>query len=753
MSLKYTTVIALACNIPQFSYAQEAIQSVAVATLAEVTVVENNPVGGTGIPLGKFAGNVQTLQRDSLTPNAMGLAERLNQSLGSININNTQGNAYQVDVNYRGFTASPILGTPQGISVFLDGMRVNEPFGDVVSWDLLPQIAIEKVTVIPGSNPVYGLNTLGGAVSMSTKNGNSFVGTGVNISMGSFGRKSTDIEQGGHTEDDNYYISATVHNDDGWAANNPSRVRQLFGKYTAYGNTWETGVSVSYADNLLYGNQTVPLSMLDHAALGYSHPDYVGAQNLALNLRGRLDADSSNTYTGNLYYRNISRDILNSNIGSLVSTSNNDIACLLKSPIDCPASNLLAHYTQQVYGSNLQWTNTDPLWVKSQVMTWGLNAEYSTTSFGNNGQYATVDSTNGMVGIGNFMSQADINSSNQRLGLFGTSTIDVTDLLSVTASARYDHASVKLSGQSCIDDALCNSSASIATGQITSVTGDHSYQRVNPSLGMTYLLAPHVIAFANYAEGFRTPSAIELACADPSVPCSGIPNAFGADPELKAVISKTFELGFRGNLTDRLKWRTAFFYSTLEDDILFNQSSLTAGYFSNVGQTRRQGLEVGMDGRMGRLDYAVDLNWTDATYQSPFTITNRANSAQTVAVKPGDKIPGIPDVALKIRFGFLVKPKTKIGFSVQAQGPQFARGDENNADINGRIPGFAIAKFDISHAIDKTFSVFASVSNLFDTAYSNYGTFANNNLSTGNAEQFRGVGAPRSFYAGLHARF
>ncbi len=73
------------------------------------------------------------------------------------------GNPFQPDISFRGFSASPLLGTPQGVSIFQDGVRVNEPFGDIVNWDLIPQSAIASIQLIPGSNPAFGLNTLGGA--------------------------------------------------------------------------------------------------------------------------------------------------------------------------------------------------------------------------------------------------------------------------------------------------------------------------------------------------------------------------------------------------------------------------------------------------------------------------------------------------------------------------------------------------------------------------------------------------------------
>jgi len=736
------------------------IQSPAV-TLEEVTVVSTSPVGSTTIPLNKFPGNVQTLSGDALQNSSSDLTQQLNAALGSVHINDTQGNAFAADLNYRGFTASPVLGTPQGLSVYLDGMRINEPFGDVVSWDLLPQIAIEKVTVIPGSNPVYGLNTLGGAIAMTTKNGNTFNGTEVRAGTGSFGRANIDLQHGSHTDSDNLYVAATVTNESGWATYNPSQVRQLFGKYSSYGNNWESSVSITYADNLLFGNQAVPLSMLDQAAQGYSHSDYSGTQNATINLQLSLEADTSNTYAGNLYLRSLSRNILNSNINNPIIGSTNNPTCV--NTADCPASNLLAKYTQDIAGLNLQWTNTDPIDVSNtlssigtinQTLTVGLNTEFSNTSFSNSGQDAWVDANRAVVGADSFTSQASVQSSNQRIGLFATSTLDLTSQLSLTLSGRYDYATVSLSGLSCINNAgLCNGASSVANGQLADVSGNHSYQRFNPSLGVTYLLDPHLIAFANYAEGFRTPSAIELACADPTAPCSGVPNAFGADPELQAVVSRTYELGLRGNLGKRLVWRTAYFLSMLDNDILFNQSSLNTGYFSNVGQTQRQGVELGLDGHIGRIDYAVDLDWLAATYQSAFAVANQNNSAASVAVTPGDTIPGMPQWMFKGRINYALTEATRLGLAIQAQGSAYARGDDNNLDHNGTIPGYAVIRFDLNYSLNKAWNIYGGVNNLLDAHYASYASLASNNLGVGVPEQFRAPGAPRAYFAGIQARF
>jgi iron complex outermembrane recepter protein len=735
--------------------------------LPEITVVTTTPVGGTGIALEKYPGNVQTINHRDLPHDTRTVAESLNQAAGSITVNETQGNPHVVDLNYRGFTASPVLGTPQGISVFLDGMRVNEPFGDVVSWDLIPQIAIANVTVVPGSNPVYGLNTLGGAISLNTKSGFAFSGGEVKPTLGSFGRRSLDAEKGGHGQNVDYYFATSLYDDRGWAAYNPSKIRQLFGKVGFQNDRADLDLSLMYADNRMNGNQNVPLSTLGNAAQGYSHPDYTNTQSVMLNVRGSLVLNAGNSVAGNLFYRRIARDVFNSNIGETLAGSTNDATCA--SAADCPASNLLANYTQNVYGANLQWANSGKILGKAQVLTVGLNAEYGNTSFNNNGQNAFVDGTGGTIGADAFLPQATIGSHNRRFAIFATDTFDATDRLSVTASARYDFASISLSGTSCTDaNALCDSAASIATvpgtNTLTDVSGNHDYRRLNPSLGVAYQLAPRLTGFGSYAEGFRTPSAIELACADPNAPCTGVPNAFGADPPLNAVVSKTWEIGLRANLSERLRWRVAGFSSTLHNDIVFNQTNAVQGYFSNVGKTRRQGVELGLDGKRDRFEYAASFSWIEATFQSPFTVANGSNSSCIAAngagngcagvmTRPGDTIPGIPALTLKVRAGYALTPQTRVKATVQAQGPQYARGDENNQDINGRLPGFATVKVDVTHRFDKTFEVFGGVTNLFNKQYATFGTLGPNNLTTGSAEQFRGVAAPRSAHIGLRALF
>jgi outer membrane receptor protein involved in Fe transport len=713
--------------------------------LPQINVIGVSPVPGTGIPQNLYPGNAQTISSKNIAPGTQTLSETLENAVGSVNLNDTQGNPYQMDLNFRGYTASPILGTPQGLSVYVDGMRMNEPFGDVVSWDLIPQIAISNITVIPGTNPVFGLNTLGGALALNTKSGFAFPGISMTLGEGSFNRRSVDVEEGGFQGNVDYYFAASFLDDNGWAKNNPSLVHQLFGKVGYQDDNTDIDFSITYVDDYLAGNQLVAKSMIPDAISGYSHPDYSNTRSFVANLTAKRELDSTNSIEGNLYYKDIWRILYDSNVNDPVvgGDPNQLVECPILYGEYC-AGNVVSEYTQDIYGFNAQYSNHSALWGHEQYFTAGLNTEYARTHFTQEGQDAFIDATFDTIGIDPFTPQSNIEGTNTSIGVYVTDTYVVDDRASVTMSARNDRSNVGLSGSS-ID----------ANNNVVNVTGNHTYQRLNPALGGTYILAPQATLFVNYAEGFRTPSAIELACADPVHPCAGVPSAFSSDPDLKAVVAKSFEFGARGAIAEGLNYRAAAFYSNLYNDILFNQSSLTTGYFSNVGQTRREGVETSVDGHIGAWDFGGAVTWLQATYQTSFIEADPTNPGSVcpgpacVPVRPGDRIPGIPQLMGKVQLGYKVTPDTHIEGLIQAQGSTFARGDENNLMTYGKIPGFYVVKLDFTRQINKTFEVRGGVENLFNRRYANFGMLANNDLKGGTAENFWAIGQPRTFFISL----
>src|SRR6185503_6160578 len=187
-------------------------------TKVTVTVIGTTPLPGVEVPVLQVPAPVQVATDRELTNSgALDVADFLNRSFNGVHVNEVQANPFQPDINYRGYTASPLLGTPQGLSVYMDGVRLNQPFGDVVSWDLIPRIALSSVTLMPGSNPLFGLNTLGGALSIRTKDGRNDSGTRVQAIYGSHVRRAIEFEHGGaRTSGLNWYIAGNLFGEDGW---------------------------------------------------------------------------------------------------------------------------------------------------------------------------------------------------------------------------------------------------------------------------------------------------------------------------------------------------------------------------------------------------------------------------------------------------------------------------------------------------------------------------------------------------------
>src|SRR5439155_24863586 len=195
-------------------------------------VIGTTPLPGLGTPLRDVPANVQVYTSKEMGKQRQGnLAEFLESNPSSVTVNAAQGNPYQLDIAFRGFTASPLVGVPQGLSVYLDGVRINEPFGDVVNWDLIPMQAIDSMVLVPGSNPLFGLNTLGGALSLRTKSGDRNPGGEVELSAGSFGRLTGEFGYGRRfSQDMHFFAAGTWFDEDGWRDHSPSKVKQLFAK-------------------------------------------------------------------------------------------------------------------------------------------------------------------------------------------------------------------------------------------------------------------------------------------------------------------------------------------------------------------------------------------------------------------------------------------------------------------------------------------------------------------------------------------
>ena len=340
--------LALAASLPALA------QQATPAQLDRVEVISTSPLPGLDLKREQVAAPVQTATGAALERSgALGLADFASRKLGSVHINEVQNNPFQPDVNFRGFTASPLLGTPQGLSVYLDGVRLNQPFGDVVSWDLIPKSAIANLSLVPGSNPLFGLNTLGGALSVQTKDGLTHPGSAVQFQAGSHGRRSAEFEHGGaNTQGLDWYLTGQWFKEDGWRANSPTDVGQLFAKLGWHSATTRVTLTGSMADTDLYGNglQDQRLLARDYTSI-YTKPDQTRNQAGLLNLSLSHDLSNTLTLTGNAYYRKIRTSTLNGDINegaldqSVYALSADERAALTAAGIAFPSTPITAANT------------------------------------------------------------------------------------------------------------------------------------------------------------------------------------------------------------------------------------------------------------------------------------------------------------------------------------------------------------------------------------------------------------------------
>ncbi len=714
----------------------------AMVQLPETHVVGNAPLGGLGLPLSDVAGNVQTLHRRDMAAAYPGtLADALEASAPSVNLNSGQGNPFQNNVNFRGFAASPLLGTPQGLSVFVDGVRVNEPFGDVVNWDLIPQSAIAHVSLVPGINPLFGLNTLGGALSITTRSGLDSPGGAVELTAGSFGRRAAQFEYGTRQGPLHYFISAHDHRDDGWAMHNPSSVRQLFGKVGWKDARTDVSLSANLADNRLEGTQSLPLSFFDNIRQPYTWPDANSNRLAAFTLKGTHTLSDHAVFDANAYVRKYNSRNVSSNV--------NDDFDSLTDPAQ--AFNHQSRINQNSYGAAAQLT----VLADSHQLVFGASSDFGRSHFTQSQQEARFTANRGTISIGDFEPQTDANTRNAYYGLYAADTWHLAPQWTLNLAGRYNLARVSIRDNS---------------GDAPALNADHSFNRFSPSAGLNYNPTNTLTAYANYSEGMRAPTPIELACADPNAPCS-LPNQFLADPPLKPVISRTFELGMRGRIDAKTHWSMAVFRSALQDDIQFISSGgagTSTGYFSNVGRTRRQGMELSGQTSFGPLSVTAGYSYVDARYLTPFSAHSPSNSSADgngdIQVDSGSRIPGIPQHTLKLRLGYDVTPQWKVDAALQAHSGVYALGDENNGDRNGKVPGFATVNLDTRYQITPQWELSMLINNLFNRRYANFGQIGQN-FFTGPGrtfgppdtasvpEQFRAPGTPRGIWISLRYRF
>ena len=752
-------------------------------------------------------GNVQTLTQDDIEGSVnRSLPELLKTQLASVNLNDVQNNPFQPDLQYRGFTASPLLGLPQGISVYLNGGRVNEAFGDTVHWDLMPLDAIDTVSLYSGSNPLFGQNTLGGALALRTKTGFSFNANEIDLQAGQFGQKAASVESGGNNDHWAYYVNLNHYEEDGWRDYSPSEVQQLFTSLAYKSDKMHLDMNLFMADNELLGNGASPIELLDIEGREavYTHPDQTNNELTHVNITGDFVITDTLSLTANMFYRDTQTQSINgddSDFGACQFADGRVTLCEFEDdddddPLDSDGDDDDDDDLPVVgEGDDIEAvefigfdddtalaeiSNVDADELDGTYNTGRTDAKATGLSFQLAKQYALSGFSSELI-VGASYTKGDVNyAADTTFGILenesaqdSRTVLPIDGLMAQEARVRLDvdttawslffmnstqlssAVSLNLGGRFNRDHIVMEDL--IDDGE-SSLDGNHRFTQFNPAVGVDITIDEQSQLNLAISQSSRTPSPAELSCADEDDPCR-LPNGFVADPPLDQVVTQTIEANYTTRI-DNIDLMLNVFHSRSKDDIIFQQAGSVAsrGYFINVDETQRQGVEFSVGSTWEKLTYRLNYNYLNATYESTFTSFSPFNpQGPDRLVTPGDKIPGQPEHLVKLYADYALTDKARLGAEVISASSQYFRGDEANE--NEKIDGYVIANIYASYRFNDTFTASLRVNNVFDKDYETFGTYGEADevlediYPDVEGAQFVGPAQPRMVSVNLKARF
>ena len=702
--------------------------------LPEIEVIGASPLLGSGFDRNKVPAASIVLNADDIRRTGIvSVLGALEETAPGVSLGDAQGNEFQPNFMYRGFSASPLDGNPQGLAVYVNGIRFNQPFADSVNWDLLPDIAIDKLN-LQGSNPVFGLNALGGALSVQLKNGFTYQGASAEVRAGSFGTIGGAFQYGKKSGDTATYVAANAVRSDGWRQFNQSDVRQFYGDIGWRGKAAEMHLNVLAADNVLNGPGTVPVELLAaQRNAAFTSPNLTTNKYALIGLSGIWDVNDTTSLQSVLYYSNLSQRIVNGNTtdaqpcgGFLCDDNGNPLIGRGGAPIPdflnagpYAQLNLLAIDTNG-YGAAAQLSHDGTIFGLHNKLVAGLSFDGGQSSFTASTAIGGLMGERQFAGPGIVVAQPDGTIVPVRLdtstGYYGAYVADVLDLspsLSLSLSGRLNLADIDLHDRNG-----------------TALNGTHHFVRFNPGIGLSYKLLSSVSVYASYAEANRAPTPSELSCASPQSPCT-LANFFVGDPSLKQVVSRTVEVGMRGRLSvdadSTLDWNLGLYRTENADDILFVASDTPGlAFFQNVARTRRQGIEAGVTLRTSKIKAWLNYTYTDATFQTALTLDSPLNPAADaggqIHVSPGNRLPGIPRHRLKAGLSYAATEAWTVGMSAIFSSGQILFGDE--ANLTPDTGGYIVLSANTAYRLTDNIQIFALVRNVMNAKYETFGTFS-----------------------------
>ena len=776
------------------------------AILPPVEVVGASPLGGY-IDRDKVPGTVQTLTAPDFTRTESPLVtDTLFQRIPGVTLSDPNGNSGAQELSYRGFFASPVQGTPQGVAVYMSGIRFNESFGDTVNWDLIPTNAIDHSDLWT-NNPVFGLNALGGALNLTMKNGFTYQGFEGELQGGSYGHFTGDAQYGVQIDDYSAYFAAQGLRDGGWRFQSPADITRLYADFGWKSYGVELHLVASGALSSFGVAAATPIQLLDQNFRSiFTTPQTTDNKMGLMALNGKYALTDIWSLQGNLYIRGFAQSHVDGNGADLERCSNSSSpqfinhVCLQDdalprpnpvttafhhqfaildtngNPIPCPPGsgnpcNTTPYGTVDrtanhatTLGASLQAVSTGNLFNHGNNFLVGGSIDRSVGNF-------NADSTLGFINpdlavtnnpfipgsgdiihtLGGFgYAPVSTNTRSIYYGLYTLNTFDVDERLSATAGARLNIASIGISD-------------TIGTGP--DLNSNENFTHFNPVTGFTYKLTPSLTGYFGYSQSNRAPTPLELSCSNPANPCL-LENFLVSDPPLKQVVATTYEAGLRQSLPlygGKLDWKAALFRTNSTDDIINVASVIQGrGFFQNVPGTRRQGIEASIQYQSPQWLLYAGYSLLDATYEFsgdlPSPNNPLADANGNVHVTPGKRIPGLPLNQGKLGAFYSPTPRWTIGADMAIVGSRYFVGDDANQ--NPKLPGYWFVNLHASYQLTKEVQIFGLINNAFNQRVALFGTFfdpsnvANVGLPVTLTDHRTEVfGPPLSVYAGIRVTF
>jgi iron complex outermembrane receptor protein len=678
----------------------------AVEPPLETTIVgrlDPGPSSSVDAPAG-----VEIVSREQIAASgAVSLPEVLSRRAG-VNVTDEQGNSFQPDVSLRGMTASSVTGLAQGVSVFLDGVRVNEPTAEEVNFDLIPLDDVVRIEIVRGPSPVFGRNTLGGAINIVTRRGGERE-AGAEVGAGSYGREKYRVHASGDLGPFDGYIAATHVSEDGYRRSATSSTDGVFAKLGYRNGPLDATLSYQQQSNSIGEPGSLPL---DAAAAdprqSFTPGDFFAPRLHFLVLNGRLAAGSGFSLELNAFGRKLDQQQFNVNL----SDENTRLFATALS------AGGVAQLTHQARGG--KWRNQ----LVAGVDVARHRASIHVFEEENDASLAECLEGGGPCPLSSEIS--DLVDDELAAGLFLQDHAQLFanlfasgDSLGLTAGLRYDY----------VSHAVVDSTAS-APGQ---ATGNVRYSRAQPAVTLAYALATGHQLYATYAEGFRPPSFLELTCASATAPCVGLQAGVAQDPSfeaLKAVKARSYEVGARGSIGSHLDARFAVYRIDLIDDIFSASPAGTARvFFQNVGDTRRQGVEATLRARvLGIGEASASYVYSRATFLNPVSLASSTTPGTAEQVAAGSDLPLTPRHRLTADATWEAHGRLSFSLDGELVGRQYFRGDEAN------VLAPLSAYFVLGAAVSARWgglTVRLRVNNVLDSHHATFGTFAPNGKEPG----------------------